>query len=79
MDRLRHLLHNPLVLAAYPSPRRILAFTPDFAIQNPGARMDRNVGSRSCNHSPVARHRTLREQMDVDSRGSFILRWSASL
>src|SRR5579863_3038172 len=79
MDRLRHLLDHPDILAANPSARPVLALPPCLALQNTSAALDRNVGCRRRHHGSVAWLHTLHQPMDVVSRYSFILRGTGSL
>jgi hypothetical protein len=59
VDRLRHLLDHPGILAADSSASRFLAFTKTVALQDSAADMDRNVGGFGSYHCPVARRGAL--------------------
>src|SRR5258708_4364402 len=76
---LRHLLHHPRLLAAHPSPRKTLALQSAIPLQNPPAPLDRNVDHFRSHHRPMATHRSLSKQMDMDSSRPVILRRRDSL
>ena len=59
LDRLRHLLDDPRILAPHSPPRRLLALPATITLQNPSAPLDRNVGRRRHHHSPLVRRSPL--------------------
>ncbi len=75
LDCLRHLLHDPGVLAADSSASGLLAFTKTLTLSDSLANVAGNVGNVGSGDCAVAQRIALRRALGVDSGGRVVRRW----